>query len=382
MKIAHIIATFPPHIGGMGEVCFNEAKLLSERGHNITVFALRYPKTTYQDESFPFRVIRLHTIVRSGDAGWVPNLFHKLRRFDLIHLHYPFYGGAEWVWLARLLNKQRYVITFHMQAQTTGWVKPLIQQLYDFLFTRTILKGALKIIAVEPHHFEYVTSKFHIPVDQWAPLFNGVDTDFFRPSQNKDASFLEINELKDKKIILFVGNLLPFKRLDLLIEAFNKLNDARAILVVVGGGYRIKLYRDLVEKLGLKERVIFMGPCFDKERLVDYYNNAWCTVVASDRGESFSLVMSEAFACGCPVVVSDIPGLKQRVHEGVDGFIFKSGDVQSLTQSLERALSLSQEERKNMGEYGRKKMIENYSWNTHVNKLERIYKEAISKIKK
>jgi glycosyltransferase involved in cell wall biosynthesis len=236
LKIAHVVATFPPHIGGMGEVCFNEARLLSERGHSVTVFALRYPHQVYHDEQFSFRVIRLRSTFQTGDAGFVPQLFHKLRTFDIVHLHYPFYGGAEWVWLAKLLNKRHYVVTYHMDAQTTGFVKRSIQKIYDFLFARRILGNADKIIAVDKDHFESVGRKFHFPLHKWTTIHNGVDTNLFAPVGVKIDPFLIPTHLQKRKLVLFVGNLIPFKRVDLLLEAFKLVHNSEYGLIIVGGG--------------------------------------------------------------------------------------------------------------------------------------------------
>lgn len=91
MKIAEVVATFPPSIGGMGEVCFNESEELAKRGHEVTVFTLRhFKKKEYTNEKFPFKVVRVRPFLKAGDAGLVPGIFFKLRGFDYIHLHYPF----------------------------------------------------------------------------------------------------------------------------------------------------------------------------------------------------------------------------------------------------------------------------------------------------
>ena len=103
MKIAHVVSTFPPQVGGMGQVALEEAQRLAKMGHEVTVFALGYAGTKYHDQDFPFKVVRLWTPFKYGDAGFAPQLFFKLKKFDVTHLHYPFYGSAQCVWWAKKL---------------------------------------------------------------------------------------------------------------------------------------------------------------------------------------------------------------------------------------------------------------------------------------
>src|SRR3989339_895621 len=105
MRIAHIVSTFPPRIGGMGVVCFQEAKRLAESGNQVTVFTMRYNEA--DEHSSLFRIKRLKPWIKKGDGGWVPQLLFNLRNFDILHLHYPFYVSAHCVLLAKLFWKKK-----------------------------------------------------------------------------------------------------------------------------------------------------------------------------------------------------------------------------------------------------------------------------------
>ena len=149
MKIAHVVSTFPPNIGGMGVVCYNEAKRLAENGNDVTVFTLKYPGVVYDDTKFPFKVVRLKPLVKLGDAGLVPQILNHLNGFDLVHLHYPFYGGAEWL----CFYSAPMVITYHMDAQAGGG-KGIISKIYDWFWPKILFARAKKIIAVDAEHFK------------------------------------------------------------------------------------------------------------------------------------------------------------------------------------------------------------------------------------
>jgi len=363
MKIAHIVSTFPPHIGGMGEVCYKEAEMLSKKGHYVTVFTLGYTKRdNINDSNLPFKVIRLRSLFRLGDGGVAPQLLWKLRGFDVVHLHYPFYVSAHYVWQAKLLWRFKYIVTYHMDARPEGLFKKCVQGIYDRSKVKFILKMANKVIAIDKDYLKHSRYGRVIKKNKVVEVFNGVDTDVFK----------EINydgDQRSKKSILFVGNPIPIKRLDILIQAIKLIPDKDVVLLVVGGGYDLENYKKMVEELELKDRVIFAGSCHDKKQLAKYYNSSICTAIPSV-SESFSLVALESMACGCPVIANNIPGICGRIDDGVDGFLVKDDDW---LNSLQKMLDLSEEQRKKMGEAGRKKVLSQYSWDDHVKKLEEIY---------
>ncbi len=379
MKIAQIVSTFPPRLGGMGSVCFEEATRLAEHHNAVTVFfTLDYKDSAIPQSAF-FSTIRLRSLLRLGDAGAVPQLFWRLRSFDIIHLHYPFYGGAEWAALAAWFWNIPLVVTIHMEAAPTGLIKRCIQTIYDSLLSAWIKRRAARLITVNRNHF--VTTQFgrRAPAADIQEIVNGVDTERFFP-EPVDWQTFPHSDLVDKKIILFVGNLLACKGLEVLIKAFALTMPTRqdARLLIVGGGYEAGVYRRLVSELNLNEQVIFAGPCFDESRLRQYYNSATCLVVPSDETESFSLVLSEALAAGCPVVVSNTPSLRTRVTPGQDGWLFETGNSPDLSAKLSQALALNEADRERYGKAGRQKMIENFSWETHISALEKVYEGILN----
>ncbi|TAN32758.1 glycosyltransferase family 1 protein [Patescibacteria group bacterium] len=398
MKIAHVISTFPPRIGGMGKVCFEEAKELAKRGHDVTVFTLRYADTP---SSVPplrgggINVVRMWPVVRAGDAGWAPQLFWKLKNFDIVHLHYPFYGGAHCVLLARLFRKQKYVLTYHMDARPAGLLKKFFQKIYDFIFAKAILRNAEKMIVMDRKYFEASTNTtvgsivpdsvrtvepnagtlapqprrkvgdYGASVIEIAP---GVDAEIYQPSGGwpQGGHFGA-----GKKTILFAANPMPLKRLDLLLKALRLMNEDVSLLVV-GGGYALEDYKKMAEELGIKNKVVFAGRCDSEQKMAEYYNSASCLAIPS-QSESFSLSAIEAMACGCPVVARDMPAMAGRVTHGVDGWLVNSDKPEDWARVLREAVGLTAEERERIGAAGRKKVVENYDWNRHVDELEKVY---------
>ena len=145
------------------------------------------------------------------------------------------------------------------------------------------------------------------------------------------------------------------------------------VLVVVGDGYAAGVYKRQVESLNLEDRVRFVGAVGDKETLNDYYNSSDCTVIPASDTESFSLVALESLSSGTPVIASDLPGTRGRVVDKKDGLLFQPGEVKDLKEKIEKFFAMSIEDRKKMGEAGRKKVLENYTWDIHIQKLISIY---------
>ena len=368
-RIAHIVSTFPPTLGGMGVVCREEVKGLVGSGYEVDVYTLD-GKIKEEDVERGYRVFRSKTWFKFGDAGAILALCLKLRKYDLVHLHFPFYGSMHMVWLAKVLFKQKYIVTYHMDVELKG-VKKFLQKIYDKLFVGKVLSNAEKVITVDRGHLENSTFFKYIDKEKIVENFNGVDEKKF--VKWPDAMNQEKEKFKaGKKTVLFVGNLIAFKRLDLLIEAISELDESINLLVV-GGGYEEKKYKKQVKDLGIENRVVFEGRCDSSSNMVNYYNLADCLVVPSDSGESFSLTSVEAMSCECPIIVSDIPGVRGRVEDGANGLLFKSGSKEDLIKKINMFFSLSENEKEQMGKAGREIVLNKYTWEKHIKKLEEIY---------
>jgi len=149
MRIAQIICTFPPYKGGMGNSVYHFSRELAGLGHEITVFTPRYSRQPDRpDSEFPgFKVVRLKPLVSSGNAAVLPQLLWCLKGYDVIHLHYPFYGSAGLVVLRRLLRPStKIVLYYHMDTRATG-AKGLLFRLYRMLMLPLVLRLAEAIAA-------------------------------------------------------------------------------------------------------------------------------------------------------------------------------------------------------------------------------------------
>lgn len=137
-----------------------------------------------------------------------------------------------------------------------------------------------------------------------------------------------------RKMILFVGRLVPLKNIPLLMEACLPLK-TEARLVIVGEGE----CEDAVRKLDadLELETCFAGARFGADLLACY--QAADLLVLPSRQEAFGAVVGEALMAGCPVAVSKKAGARTLVREGRNGELFSPDDVASLTDALRKILA-------------------------------------------
>ena len=372
MKIAHVSATFPPYMAGTGNVCYHNAVELAKLGHDVTVFTSRYPD---EDYTYPdsITVKRYKPWFRIGNAPFLPQLL-GLREFDIIHLHYPFFFGAEMIYLLSKLTKQKYVISYHNDVMLSGIINPFLS-IYKSTCMRLIVKNSRKICtsSLDFGVNSELTSVMDVSNGCFAEVPIGVDADRFNPSIDTIAIKSRHN-LLGKRVILFVGALDKahyFKGLEYLLDSFAGLNIDETILLIIGDGDLKDYYQGLSLKMGVLDRVIFLGKV-QNEELPKYYATADLLVLPSIKIESFGLVLLEAMACGKPVIASNLPGVRTVVDDGLNGFLVEPKDCCDLITKM-RYLLEEDGVKESFGRAGRKKVEEKYSWGKIGEELERLY---------
>lgn len=376
LRVAHVSATCPPYPGGTGVVALRNAMELARRGHEAHVFTAARPGAPAEETIDGARVHHLRPWLRRGNAALLPQLFPRLRRFDLIHLHLPFYGGAEAVWAPAAAGIPL-VTTYHHDALLPGRLGRLSHR-HDLFFSLRLMRLA---------RFACFTSLDYARHCQFAPyaatlraveLPNGVDARRFSPGLRDQRLASELG-VAGRKIVLFVGALdRPhyFKGVDRLLAAMRWLERDDWRLIIAGAGDLRRDYQRRAVELGLGDRAVFPGFVPDAQ-LPDYYRLADVTVLPSTTaGEAFGLVLLESLACATPVIASDLPGVRAVVADGIDGYLVAPGDAADLAARLARLLSLPESERRGLGAAGRRKVAARYSWERVGDILEGLYMEA------
>jgi glycosyltransferase involved in cell wall biosynthesis len=174
--------------------------------------------------------------------------------------------------------------------------------------------------------------------------------------------------------IVFVGQLIPEKGVDLLIEAVRRISarsDQRLFLKVAGEGH----LRSALERLAaevLPGQVEFLGQVVDVPTL---FRSADLAVFPSRWQEAFGFVVAEAMACGIPVIASDAGGIPEVVgHDGRAGLVFRNGDVDDLERQI-RFLILDPKRRARMRKTARERVEQEFSIARMVEQYASLYEE-------
>lgn len=176
----------------------------------------------------------------------------------------------------------------------------------------------------------------------------------------------------DAQRIVFVGRLVQKKGVSVLLNALKILRQRfpSASLTIAGDGpLRHSLEREAAS-LGLRECVSFLGTIPHKDMAALYHGAALAVfpfVVASDGDqEGLGLVMVEAMGCGCPVIASDLPAVRDVVADGQTGLLVPAGDVNALAEAVGDMLS-NREETQLMALRAREQVLGRFDWDMIAN---------------
>ncbi len=372
MRIAHLVCSFLPYQGGMGNSCFSQVKELALKGHEVVVFTPLYKKES--QFNYPFKVIKIKPIIKYGNAAFLPQIYQYLKDFDVIHLHYPFFGVAEFI----KFSKKPIVLQYHMDVVGRGLFKSFFNFHTKFILPKIIERADLIICSsVDYIKHSNIANLYKGNPKKFIEIPFGVDLNIFMP-QNKDISLLEKYNLSaEEKIILFVGGLDKahyFKGVENLIKSFSRVNSeySGVSLLIIGEGDLKPYYIKLAKDLGILNKVIFAGKVSNHD-LPSYYNLSDIFVLPSvDKSEAFGIVLLEAMACARPAIASDLPGVRTVVDDKKTGLLVKPGNTNDLTEKLKYLLE-NNEERQKFGLAARKKVEEVYNWEKIIEQLEKIY---------
>lgn len=192
-----------------------------------------------------------------------------------------------------------------------------------------------------------------------------IDSDLFWHNRNEE--FYKNNTLN----ILFNARYSAYKRHGDLFAAISKLTQKGykiRVTCISRDNKRLDYVKELARMSGLQNIVIFKNSMPLSEMPMLY--RAHDILVLPSYNEAIGMVVPEAMSCGRPTVTSDTVGANVYVRNGVTGFIFKTGDINSLAKTLVKCCDQNRLER--MGSAARRHIIENYSADQTVRKLEAI----------
>lgn len=204
----------------------------------------------------------------------------------------------------------------------------------------------------------------------------GVDLQHFTPSTTAQRPSPTLSGAEGSTVLFCNRSWEPRYGVDVLARAFVKVaqQNENISLVLLAGGSQGHVIRGILQNGGVMDRVTFGGQVSQRD-LPDWYHDADIYISPSHvDGSSVSLM--EALACGLPCLVSDIPGNKEWVTEGVNGWLFRDGDADHLAERILSAIS-QREKRPEIGRAGRRSAEMRADWQKNAHVMLNAYKSAI-----
>ncbi len=346
------------------------------RGHDVRVLAPVDPpgrvsralhRAQAEPRELPDYLMALGRTMGFGANGSVSNLapfpaggvvaprqLVRSGKFDVIHVHEPLVPLVGWN--ATLGARDPIVGTFHAYS-----TKALPNYIANGLGARRVFNRLGARIAVSEAAAWTGRRWFG---GEYTIIPNGVDVDAAPNGPKPTGGDLEI---------LFVGRPEERKGLPVLLTAFNALVEHVPCRLTVIGAEREDVLRyvadpELLRFMNIRGRV-------SREELWAELHRADLLCAPSLSGESFGMVLTEAFAAGTPVIASAIAGYSDVVSDGVDGLLVPPGDPQRLAEELQR-VHFEPERLQEMGEAARRS-AQRYAWPRVADQVTAVYERAI-----
>ena len=402
-KILIINTTFDK--GGAARIAYEIFKLLTDRKETMAYFAYGRGLKINRNGLFKFGFnleVYLHAFfVRFlGVEGFGTYFstqklinFMKKEKFDLIHLHNLHGYYLNFFRLINFLKSQKIPLiwTLHDEWTTTSLLAHSMDcvhcktgkgkcinaytypKTYNKLFLNFMLKrkqkyfgGLEKLTIVCPSKWltervrESYLSKFNI-----VTIYNGVDVNLFKPSENKKGLREKYNLPIDKKIVLFSASGFKEKRkgIDYVIKTAERLENNNVLFLGVGGGQIPQ--RNNIHNFGyVSDRKTMSELC----ALSDLY-------IFPSFAEIMPLAPLEAMASGLPVIAFRIGPMKEIITEN-EGVLVNIGDSKALTQAVKLILA-NDKLREEMAYNARERVVNNFSLKKMLKNYENLYHNTL-----
>ena len=354
-------------IGGAERQAMLLAKGLRRRGWRVSVIALSGDGGEAAAELRACGVAFTSLEMRKGLAdprGWIR--FHRwLRREqpDVLHAHLP---HAAWLCRWSRLAAAVPVVIDTLHSSSTGKKG----RRFGYAFSRWLPDHVTAV--------SHATAVSHLAAgmvreERLSILGNGIEVDAWASNiQARIAARRQLG-LTDEFLWMAVGRLEAVKDYPTLLRAMARAPENARLLILGTGPLETELEGQAAQ-LGLKRRVRFMG----FEPNVEHWMQAADGFVLSSRYEGLPMVLLEAGACGVPAVATDVPGTREVVVDGVNGWLANVADPNSLKEAMTRLMGMPLEERYAMGECARRRVVTEFSLGIVLNRWEQLYEALLA----
>ena len=394
MKICYVVPWFPSLNISTIEARqaifgYRQIMKLSARGHEFKIISLKWKgQSEHEVISDGVEVYRLPYVFKFIKIRYpIPNLFVLTRKIKklcadwnpdlLIYSHIHYLTALPIIYFRRGLKVPLVVTTDSFPGISWFYgdrVVDTIGYLYSMLISKRVLRLADGVQLMSSQLVEYA-KRLDIEEDKVFTIPRGVDTEMFQPRKGDDSLKSELGIKENDTVVLNVGRLDLVKGVDYLIQAAKEIlahrDTAEGIkFLIVGGGSLQKQYEKSASPFS--DNITFLGFRNDVPKLMNIAH----IFVLTSLSEGAANVVMEASASGLPVVATAVGEVPKIVSDGETGMLVKPKDVNGLVTKIETIIN-NPALGKKMGEAGRRRVEQKYSWEIICEKLERAYQEVI-----
>ena len=376
MRVAQVSPWFYPHLGGVESHVRSLSRELAARGHEVTVVTSRDDPAAPRDETMDgFRIVRVRPRVTIMRTPILPRMQSDLRTLDVdvIHAHSPPPLAAHYAATVAESQDLPFVVTYHCDVELPSALGTFVESVYRRSLGSATLRKADRVIVTTRTYA--ATSR---AVWRYSPVVipNAVDHRRFHPDGSAPSIRDRLKIPPDRHVVLMVGRIVPHKGVEHFIEAARYVPEAE--FLIAGEGSLLPAMKRFAVAMGVADRVRFLGRVSD-ENLPRLYAACDVFVLPSvSRLEAFGIVALEAMSSGKPVVVADIPGVREVIEDGKEGLLADPMNPQDLAGKI-RQLLADPDTRKKMGDLGRQKVVASFSVERVTDQIEELYRSIVRK---
>ncbi|MDD5766834.1 MAG: glycosyltransferase [Candidatus Marinimicrobia bacterium] len=259
------------------------------------------------------------------------DLAQSIGEFDIIIGQMGCPGGYAAVRLAQKFGKKS-IVGLRGSDVNLYFSMPILKH-----FIRRTLINADQLVTVSAAMKAELIKRSY-PESKISVVYNGVDEALFHPL-NQAESRRQLNLPSDRKILLFIGTLSRYKGIDLLLSAFQALDNPEIRLIFIGQGGERQLIEDFITEHSLQDRVLLAGAVPHSQ--LQFYYAASDVVVLPSLAEGVPNVILEALAMGKPVVASNVGGIPEIIIPEITGLLHQVGSANDLKDKIADALNYS-----------------------------------------
>jgi len=405
MRIALFSNEFPPNIyGGAGvHIDFLSQELAKLGQVEVRCFGNQL------EEKDTMNVIGINSSLTKMEDATNPHIkmFHNLSKnvemsqhtllADVIHCHtwYTHLAGI----FSRELLQVPLILTTHSLETHRPWK---VEQLGNgYFLSRWIENHAYNtadgVIAVSEQMKTDVVEAYGINPNKVTVIHNGIDPEFYKPTFDNNL-LLEYGINPEIPFVLFVGRITRQKGISQLISAAKYFNKNCQIVLCAGAPDTEEIAKeteDLITELkSQRDGIILISEMLPREKIKVLYSHARVFACPS-LYEPFGIINLEALSCETPVVGSAVGGIPEIITEGETGYLiplesvsrtdFNPKNPEEFQRNFASKINLLLENETlatTMGQAGRKRVLEKFSWESIAKTTYNYYEEVISKFEK